>query len=598
MNEGQARQRRSGSSHTSSTLNPGTSSSLSQEESSTDCDLCDENDYHSSTSEVSLPVLDSPAESFATPERPLTSVLTQTDPSWLLSHRKIVEQRDAYKARDGQETTFGDSEASENDSDLTVSTSKGSLENLIVQTEFIDELKPGRFGSCLYTLPSIGLPTILAYKYESREKPIDFKALSPEVTEIQLQKVAKFEGAGDYWLWNRNGAKTNGFTHCRFCGKIFKPLPTHGQISGETSELPFCCKQHQDLFEFLMDEEEQLHLKFQSEEIDISPHLPHGSLLERQRAKEKTAMRLHKRTMEKYLKKAKETAQKPSSGSKRQTTISFRLSTSKDVKNLNKPKEDEAKWDAIFTEVVDETFCWHKDLPLSFLVKNYRNGNRFLTTFADGTAQIFYPSGNLAIQIFIDTEKKMTCVVQQDRADDPAIQAIFTSYGRCTCYHPNGMVWVNTNAFGGHYADECGIRLRRWFWRDPSSPLNFTPFKPIFISLNKNIGVRIIEQQRIFLTFLAMGKQAKFNLGVNLEFKTPTTQSFTNSWLTEADLHLQNSWLKVQKIINKLCVALNFPSNDPEKIALPLYLETRQQKLAQLYAEFKTEESANVENIA
>ncbi|XP_072897697.1 glutamate-rich protein 6-like isoform X4 [Hemitrygon akajei] len=487
---------------------------------------------------------------------------------------------------------------SENDSDLTVSTSKGSLENLIVQTEFIDELKPGRFGSCLYTLPSIGLPTILAYKYESREKPIDFKALSPEVTEIQLQKVAKFEGAGDYWLWNRNGAKTNGFTHCRFCGKIFKPLPTHGQISGETSELPFCCKQHQDLFEFLMDEEEQLHLKFQSEEIDISPHLPHGSLLERQRAKEKTAMRLHKRTMEKYLKKAKETAQKPSSGSKRQTTISFRLSTSKDVKNLNKPKEDEAKWDAIFTEVVDETFCWHKDLPLSFLVKNYRNGNRFLTTFADGTAQIFYPSGNLAIQIFIDTEKKMTCVVQQDRADDPAIQAIFTSYGRCTCYHPNGMVWVNTNAFGGHYADECGIRLRRWFWRDPSSPLNFTPFKPIFISLNKNIGVRIIEQQRIFLTFLAMGKQAKFNLGVNLEFKTPTTQSFTNSWLTEADLHLQNSWLKVQKIINKLCVALNFPSNDPEKIALPLYLETRQQKLAQLYAEFKTEESANVENIA
>ncbi|XP_051875019.1 glutamate-rich protein 6 isoform X3 [Pristis pectinata] len=544
--ESQAQLDRAGSSHYLSIL-----SSFTPEESLTDCDPGNENEYNSSTSEISLCLLDSSAESFATPERPPTSVLTQTDSSWLLSRRLREtaqgEHLDTHEERGGQESASDGTEASEKESDsilegdLSDSTSKESLEDLIVHTEFIDQLKPGRFGSCLYTLPSIGLPTILAYKYESREKPIDYKALSPKL---------------------------------------------------------FCCKQYQELSEFLMEEEELLHLKSQSEVIDISPHLPHSSFVERQQAKEKSALRLHKRTMEKYLKKAKETEHKLSSGSKRHTTITFQLSTSLDVEKLKKPREEEDEWDNIFTEVVDDTFSWHKDLPLSFLVKNYKNGNKFLTTFADGTAQIFYPSGNLAILIFTDKERKITCIVQEDRAADPAIRAVFTSFGRCTCYHPNGVVWVNTNAFGGHYADEQGTRLRRWFWRDPSSPLTFTPFKPLFISLNENIGVRIIEQQRIFLTFLAMGKQAKFNLGSMLKFKTPTMQSITNSWMTEADLLLQTSWLKVQTIINKLCVALNFPSNDPEKIALPLYLVTRQQKLSQLYASIKMEESINMENVA
>ncbi|XP_051875018.1 glutamate-rich protein 6 isoform X2 [Pristis pectinata] len=570
--ESQAQLDRAGSSHYLSIL-----SSFTPEESLTDCDPGNENEYNSSTSEISLCLLDSSAESFATPERPPTSVLTQTDSSWLLSRRLREtaqgEHLDTHEERGGQESASDGTEASEKESDsilegdLSDSTSKESLEDLIVHTEFIDQLKPGRFGSCLYTLPSIGLPTILAYKYESREKPIDYKALSPKVTEIQLQKVSELDGAEDYWQWTRNRAL-------------------------------FCCKQYQELSEFLMEEEELLHLKSQSEVIDISPHLPHSSFVERQQAKEKSALRLHKRTMEKYLKKAKETEHKLSSGSKRHTTITFQLSTSLDVEKLKKPREEEDEWDNIFTEVVDDTFSWHKDLPLSFLVKNYKNGNKFLTTFADGTAQIFYPSGNLAILIFTDKERKITCIVQEDRAADPAIRAVFTSFGRCTCYHPNGVVWVNTNAFGGHYADEQGTRLRRWFWRDPSSPLTFTPFKPLFISLNENIGVRIIEQQRIFLTFLAMGKQAKFNLGSMLKFKTPTMQSITNSWMTEADLLLQTSWLKVQTIINKLCVALNFPSNDPEKIALPLYLVTRQQKLSQLYASIKMEESINMENVA
>lgn len=618
----QARQHKSGSSQYPSILNR-----FTPEESVTDCDLDDKSDYNSSSGSSVCP-LESSSENLSADEHPLTSVLIQTDSSWLLSHnvRETAqdEQMDAQEESEIQSSASSKSSGKENDmieDNLSDSNSKASLEDFIVHTEFINQLKPGRFGSCLYTLPSIGLPTILAYNRESKEKPIDYSALNQKVMEILLQNVKELGDAENYWQWAKSKAKQKedsdlvtgmqigvteavpesiGLNHCQFCGKILKPTPTRKQLSEGSAKDLFCCKENEDLFKYLKDEEEHLNLKTQSEPIDIKPHLPFGTLVEKEKAKRKLAMRLHHKTVEKYVSKnpEREPARRYHSGSRKITTIAFQLSTSTDVQPQLKTTEEEDEWDDIFTEVVDDTFSWHKDLPLSFLVKNYKNGNTFLTTFADGTAQIFYPSGNLAIMIFIDKEKKVTCIVQEDKDTEPAIRAIFTSYGRCTCYHPNGVVWVNTNGFGGHFADEQGTRLRRWFWQDRSSPLVFAPLKPIFISLNENIGVRIIEQQRIFLTFLAMGKQAKFNLGSILKFKTPTMQNITNSWITEDDVLLHTSWIKVQTIINKLCIALNFPSNDPEKIRLPLYLVTQQQKLSQLYTNVKMEESIQLENIA
>ncbi|XP_078266017.1 glutamate-rich protein 6-like isoform X2 [Rhinoraja longicauda] len=594
-------QRRQGRQHnkSGSSRYPSILNSFTPEESLTDCDLDDKSDYNSSSGS-SLCLLDSYSENLAAHERPLTSILTQTDSSWLLGHGLEEtgqdEEMDAEKGRAGSESSEKESVSTEDN--LSDSNSKASLEDFIIQTEFINQLKPGRFGSCLYTLPSIGLPTILAYKYESKEKQIDYAALSQKVMEMWLQNVKELGEAENYSQWARSKAESIGFTHCQFCGKRLKPPPTRKQLSeGSTKDL-FCCKEYEELFKYLIEVEEHLNVETQAEQIDIAPHGPYGTLVEREKAKEKVAMRLHNRTVEKYIRKERESARRYPSGAKKNTTIAFQLSTSTDVGQRIKTTEDEDVWDDIFTEVVDDTFSWHKDLPLSFLVKNYKNGNTFLTTFADGTAQIFYPSGNLAIMIFIDKEKKVTCIVQEDKDTEPAIRAIFTSYGRCTCYHPNGVVWVNTNGFGGHFADEHGTRLRRWFWRDCSLPLVFAPLKPIFISLNINIGVRIIEQQRILLTFLAMGKQAKFNLGSILKFKTSSMQTITNSWVTDDDRFLQTSWIKVQTIINKLCIALNFPSNDPEKIGLPLYLVTQQQKLSRLYADIKMEESIHEENVA
>ncbi|XP_067898739.1 glutamate-rich protein 6-like isoform X2 [Heterodontus francisci] len=578
-------------------------------------------------------LLDSPAESLGTCEPLLMSVLTQTDSSWLLSHSLKKEKLEIAEERESEFfsklSAYFSSESSDKEScsiledDVSDSTSKGSLDDLIVHTEFIDDMRSGKlFGSTLYTLPSVGPPTILAYKHESREKPIDYKAISPKVKSGWLRNLRECHDFKEYWQWTRNklmqkehphlstakqlswnqelvvkeqhlskftsqhkwkqfrqSVVSVGFDLCQFCGKSLKPLPTHKQLSIEAPETLFCCKQYQDLFEFLMTEEELMRSKAGLETIDISPHLAYSSVLEREQAKARVAMRLRDREMEKYLKwkKSKETQHKffANQSSKKLSTIAFQLSTSLDFVTLKESKEIDEEWDNIFTESGDDTFSWHKDIPSSFLVKYYGNGNKFLTTFLDGTAQIFYPSGNLAILIFTDQQKKFTCIVQEDRADDPAIQAVFGSYGRCTCYHPNGVVWININALGGHYSDKQGTRMKRWYWRDRLSPLILIPFKPIFISLNENIGVRIIEQERIFISFLAMGKQAKFKVGTKLKA----------------------SRLKVQTAINKLCIALNFPNNDPEKIPLPLYLVSQQQRLAQLYANIKMDESTEVEKV-
>ncbi|XP_078060111.1 glutamate-rich protein 6 [Mustelus asterias] len=405
-------------------------------------------------------------------EHPPTSVLTQTDSSWLLAHKPALPKK-SKPVENGESEFFSqlstyfssgnedrDAESIRED-DVSDATSKGSLDEQIVHSEFIDKESEKLFQPAAYTLPNVGLPTILAYKQESKEKPIDYNAIRPKVKSDWLHKQKELHDVKEYWQWKRNmlveavklstrqpkwdqfrkSVVSVGFDLCQFCGKNLKPLPTPKQLSTEVYEKLFCCKQYQDLFEFLMREEELTRLKTSLEMIDISPHLPFSSLIEREQAKEKAAMRLRDREMEKMMKKTKENQHRLSAGPKKLTTITFHLSTSLDFVTLKETHVDDGDWDNILTEAGDDIFSWNKDLPSSFMVKYYKNGNKFLTAFPDGMAQIFYPSGNLAVQIFTDQQKKICCIVQEDRADEPAIRAVFTSYGRCTCYHPNGVVW-------------------------------------------------------------------------------------------------------------------------------------------------------------
>lgn len=84
------------------------------------------------------------------------------------------------------------------------------------------------------------------------------------------------------------------------------------------------------------------------------------------------------------------------------------------------------------------------------------------------------------------------------------------------------------NIQGGQYLNQAGNRVRRWTWLNSvmsSGP--HVPLRPIFISLNQHVGVRILGQDKITVSFLAMGQQAKFNVGTKVQVFLKRTGSST-----------------------------------------------------------------------
>ncbi|XP_022610903.1 glutamate-rich protein 6-like isoform X3 [Seriola dumerili] len=123
-----------------------------------------------------------------------------------------------------------------------------------------------------------------------------------------------------------------------------------------------------------------------------------------------------------------------------------------------------------------------------------------------------YPSGILALVVVVTKENGRVCIVYDD-SDTPnqPIRAVFQSDGRAACYHSNGNIWLSLNRSGGQCLDEAGARVRRWSWSSVS--LTPTPLHPVFLSLNKTVGVRVLGKEQVFVSFLAQGQQAKFSVG-------------------------------------------------------------------------------------
>ncbi|CAB1454586.1 unnamed protein product [Pleuronectes platessa] len=214
-----------------------------------------------------------------------------------------------------------------------------------------------------------------------------------------------------------------------------------------------------------------------------------------------------------------------------------------------------------------------------FLQKYYSSGKTFLTLFRGGSAQVFYPSGHLAV-IVVTEENGSVCIVYDDsKAPNPVMRAVFQSDGRAACYHSNGNIWLSLNTSGGQCLDEAGARVCRWsypsghlavivvteengsvciVYDDSKAPnpvmravfqsdgraacyhsngniwlsLNTSggqcldkagarvcrwrwggPLHPVFLSLNKAVGVRVFGRKQVFVSFLAQGQHAKFSVG-------------------------------------------------------------------------------------
>ncbi|XP_044075098.1 glutamate-rich protein 6 [Siniperca chuatsi] len=232
--------------------------------------------------------------------------------------------------------------------------------------------------------------------------------------------------------------------------------------------------------------------------------------------------------------------------------------------------------------------CHHQD-GAEFLQKYYSNRMKFLTVFPDGSAQVFYPSGLLALVVVVTEENGRVCIVYDDSdASYQPIRAMFQSDGRATCYHSNGNIWLTLNRSGGQCLDEEGAKVRRWSWS--SLRLTPTPLHPVFLSLNKTVGVRVLGKEQVFVSFLARGHQAKFSVGTCCAQSECKTDGAASGPVLKEELLVLAARIRIRLAIQHLHQYLTTPSHPrlPKTTQAP-HLHVVAQRLLEVSADVMSE---------
>ncbi|XP_036752291.2 glutamate-rich protein 6 [Manis pentadactyla] len=430
--------------------------------------------------------------------------------------------------------------------------------NILCELEFEEDYLT-LFEPSLRTLPSVGPPPILAFRQESSSLGINFKEEEEELSP-----------------------------KCEFCGSDLRTFLSNVDLSSdycssESIQHAPCCSYFQNLIDHIYEEKQKIQ-SCKAELISIDPHTAHGSEADRLKAKEKALARKQEQQMARQFAITNEQTTFSEEDSKNLKKISYQLSMDIPEKELTDDRLFDYERDNRNISIVccDSRIACGKTVRNELSERYYKHGSKFLTSFPDGTMQIFYPSGNLAIIRVPNKISGFTCIVQGDIPTNPAILAVLDSSGRSFCYHPNGNVWVYINILGGQYSDQAGNRVRAWNW---SSSINFSPFasfKPIFLALNRYIGVRILEQDKISITFLAMGQQARISVGSKVKLSNP--KEIPVLWyLNGDDLLLLAILIKIRRLFHKLQRCANFPSSQVwEKLEQPSYLSSLSVKLIAL----------------
>ncbi|XP_052036926.1 glutamate-rich protein 6 [Apodemus sylvaticus] len=486
-------------------------------------------------------------------ERVQISVQTE-DESWLqrISARKQIKRIPSIEITEAPP----ESPASKLRGKWVINPEEPKL-SILCEMEFHEDFV-NLFEASLRTLPSIGPPAILSYRKEYSYMGVTFK------DEQEVQPT------------------------CEFCGSDLQSLffnmdTSSDDIQTKRKSYKSCCLQFQKLLDYIT--EEMLTTKTPPMElISISPHAAHGSEVDRLKAKEKAMQRKQERQMARHfaiISQDQSPPPVPEEDPKHLKTISYQLSV--DIPH-HVPTED--KIDVQITNVsitcYDSWKTCGKVIRSELLEKNYKHGSKFLTSFPDGTRQIFYPSGNLAVIRVPNKTDGFICIIQEDMPTSPAILALFDSSGKSSCYHPNGNVWVYINILGGQYLDQAGNRIRTWNWSSTVPSSSFVSFKPVFLALNHYIGIRILEQDKVSINFLAMGQQATISLGTKVMLHDP--EEVPALWfLSGDDLLLLATLIKIRRLFHKLEGCMNFPTSQAwGKLKQPPYLSTLSLKLLAL----------------
>ncbi|XP_053164924.1 glutamate-rich protein 6B [Hemicordylus capensis] len=365
---------------------------------------------------------------------------------------------------------------------------------------------------------------------------------------------------------------------CEFCTSILKALPTAEELDDKPDRVEnfICCRTYKEIFQHVI--EDLLESSSPESEIDINPH-PRLSYLmiqnqtKRMLMEEYITSRIEERGFENYREVLEQYMRFGTC-----TKVKFKLSDhppkpKKIVPKKQRPRpEDVLKIDLEFK--AEQLKICH---PTKAVKRYYADGKIFSLLFPDGTGQVYYPSGNLAILITYVKDVQFTYIILNDSTHHE-VQAFFTNQGYAACYHRNGRLRLNLDLSSGSYFNQKGIGQKLWNWWDTSSHVHAPPFQPIYFQLNTYIQVKIEAQDQIFLTFTKLHDCLQLNVGARLKLQDENLLQFLKplkKWGQQVSyskiLQIRRLLASLHKLLKILCSTSFEQTPDLSRIISDMY---------------------------
>ncbi|XP_067895949.1 glutamate-rich protein 6-like isoform X2 [Heterodontus francisci] len=342
---------------------------------------------------------------------------------------------------------------------------------------------------------------------------------------------------------------TKNIILCEFCKQIRLPFPTPEALDSKGPEELFCCNMSWMLYQqILMGRAENPYYK----EVSLKHH---GFLMtnkELSEAKAKLLQRIKNPEVEMYMTSVVHGDKVIFTPPK---TISYKLSseycrkqgwTLRAISAVFPKSED-------FTLYIPSVQSYKEPKrPLGVVEKYYSSGQKFLTRFPDGTGNIFYPSGNIAMVISAFHQDQFVYLIFQDVDWNAKLLGVFRSNGHGTCYLPNGLIWINVTPLCGSYFTKQGLTKKRWLWRDYNYHVHAPPYHSIRLKLNSNISVRVISRNQIYTTFETRKRGVRFNMGAKLVLRDLEHFHALESNITREEKYLKAVSQKIHRILQQM----------------------------------------------
>ncbi|XP_007466535.1 PREDICTED: protein FAM194B [Lipotes vexillifer] len=172
----------------------------------------------------------------------------------------------------------------------------------------------------------------------------------------------------------------------------------------------------------------------------------------------------------------------------------------------------------------------------------------FQILFPDGSGQIYYPSGHLAMLILSIKEGKFTYIILED-SENMCVRALINNSGHATFYDENGNIWLNLSPNLGYYFARDKYQ-KAWNWWDLNLHIHAPPVQPISLKINQYIKVQIRSQDKIIFRFIHKKQHICLNLGTKYKYVTPAALSKMKKEVLE--MEFSSTARKIQILLGKM----------------------------------------------